>query len=127
MVRMDFAVRPCRPITLPRSSGATRNSRTVTCSPSTARTDTCSGRSTSAFAISSTRSFTAATSTARQAQREKAPELGTKLLKRLAVDFDASRRLLVAQEAADGLAGLGSTSEPVLNALGVQLDFCRFL
>src|SRR5580704_3066134 len=38
MVRIDFAVRPCRPITLPRSSGCTRNSRTVTCSPSTART-----------------------------------------------------------------------------------------
>src|SRR5712692_6383496 len=36
MVRMDFAVRPCRPITLPRSLGWTRSSSTVTCSPSTA-------------------------------------------------------------------------------------------
>src|SRR5262249_25563786 len=38
MVRIDLAVRPCRPMTLPRSSGWTRNSKTVTCSPSTART-----------------------------------------------------------------------------------------
>src|SRR5580704_13327985 len=42
-VRMDLAVRPCRPITFPRSSGWTRNSSTVTCSPSTAFTATFSG------------------------------------------------------------------------------------
>ena len=33
IVRIDRAVRPCRPITFPRSLGATRNSSTVTCSP----------------------------------------------------------------------------------------------
>jgi hypothetical protein len=33
IVRMDTAVRPRRPITLPRSSGCTRNSSNVTCSP----------------------------------------------------------------------------------------------
>src|ERR1700730_9109155 len=42
-VRMALAVRPWRPITLPRSSGCTRNSRTVTCEPSTAFTCTPSG------------------------------------------------------------------------------------
>ncbi len=36
---MERAVRPCLPITLPRSLGATFNSRTVTCSPSTSLTD----------------------------------------------------------------------------------------
>src|SRR6185312_9639405 len=35
MVRMERAVRPCFPMTLPRSLGATRSSKTVTCSPST--------------------------------------------------------------------------------------------
>src|SRR3989442_11218019 len=57
IVRMDFAVRPWRPITFPRSLGWTRSSSTVTCSPSTARTTTWSGLSTSAFAIASTSSF----------------------------------------------------------------------
>ena len=56
-VRIDRAVRPCLPITLPRSLGATRNSRTVTCSPSTSLTVTSSGISTRALAISSTNSF----------------------------------------------------------------------
>src|ERR1700675_157028 len=56
-VRMALAVRPWRPITLPRSSGCTRSSRTVTCEPSTAFTCTPSGRSTRALAISSTSSF----------------------------------------------------------------------
>src|SRR5215470_4965737 len=42
-VRMALAVRPWRPITLPRSSGWTRNSRTVTWEPSTALTWTPSG------------------------------------------------------------------------------------
>src|SRR5712692_5383617 len=42
-VRMALAVRPCRPITLPRSSGWTRNSSTITCEPSTEFTLTSSG------------------------------------------------------------------------------------
>ena len=33
MVRIERAVRPCLPITFPRSLGATFSSRTVTCSP----------------------------------------------------------------------------------------------
>ena len=33
MVRMERAVRPCLPITFPRSLGATFSSKTVTCSP----------------------------------------------------------------------------------------------
>ena len=32
-VRMERAVRPCLPMTFPRSPGATRSSSTVTCSP----------------------------------------------------------------------------------------------
>ena len=51
------AVRPCRPITLPRSSGCTRNSKIVACEPSTDLTLTSSGWSTRALAIDSTSSF----------------------------------------------------------------------
>src|SRR5262245_27801082 len=58
IVRIERAVRPCFPITFPKSLGATRNSKTVTCSPSTACTETPSGMSTRAFAISSINSFT---------------------------------------------------------------------
>src|SRR4051794_35393692 len=57
IVRMDRAVRPCLPITLPRSLGATFNSSTVTCSPCTSLTETSSGMSTRAFAISSINCF----------------------------------------------------------------------
>src|SRR5579864_855054 len=57
MVRMDRAVRPCFPMTLPRSLGATRSSKTVTCSPSTTCTATSSGMSTRAFAMSSINCF----------------------------------------------------------------------
>ena len=56
---MERAVRPCFPITFPRSLGATFNSRTVTCSPATSRTETSSGMSTRAFAMSSTNCFIA--------------------------------------------------------------------
>src|SRR6266699_6092233 len=59
IVRIDLAVRPCFPITLPRSLWATRNSKTVVCSPSMDRTETCSGLSTRAFAICSMSSFIA--------------------------------------------------------------------
>src|ERR1039458_6729655 len=57
MVRMERAVLPCLPITLPKSLGATRNSSTVTCSPSTTCTATSSGMSTRAFAIFSINCF----------------------------------------------------------------------
>src|SRR5712692_5241979 len=60
IVRIDRAVRPCFPMTFPRSPCATRSSRTVTCWPSTARTSTSSGLSTRAFAICSINSFTCA-------------------------------------------------------------------
>src|SRR5260370_26947531 len=56
-VRIALAVRPCRPITFPRSSGCTRNSSTVTCDPSTDFTCTSSGWSTRALAMASTSSF----------------------------------------------------------------------
>src|SRR5208337_620248 len=57
MVRTERAVRPCFPITFPKSEGCTRNSKTVTCSPSTARTETSSGLSTSALAMASINSL----------------------------------------------------------------------
>src|SRR5258708_22616153 len=56
-VRTALAVRPCRPITLPRSSGCTRNSKIVACEPSTDLTCTSSGWSTRALAMDSTSSF----------------------------------------------------------------------
>src|SRR5580692_7751587 len=56
-VRMDRAVRPCLPMTLPKSLAATRSSKTVTCSPCTSWTLTWSGKSTRAFAMSSISCF----------------------------------------------------------------------
>src|SRR5580698_7978853 len=56
-VRMDRAVRPCLPMTLPRSLAATFNSSTVTCSPCTSLTFTSSGKSTRALAMSSMSCF----------------------------------------------------------------------
>src|ERR1700735_811667 len=56
-VRMDRAVRPCLPITLPRSLAAPFSSNTVTCSPFTSLTVTSSGKSTRAFAMSSISCF----------------------------------------------------------------------
>ena len=55
--RIDRAVRPCFPMTFPKSLGATRSSSTVTCSPCTSLTVTSSGESTRAFAISSMSCF----------------------------------------------------------------------
>src|SRR5678815_616467 len=60
IVRIDRAVLPCFPITLPRSLGATLSSSTVVCSPSIAVTETSSGLSTRALAICSISSFIAA-------------------------------------------------------------------
>src|SRR2546426_1844170 len=57
IVRNARAVRPCLPMTLPRSVWATRSSITVTRSPATSVTFTFSGSSTSAFATYSISSF----------------------------------------------------------------------
>src|SRR6185437_1891077 len=53
-VRIERAVRPCLPITFPRSPSATRSSKTVACSPAISFTTTPPGVSTRALAISST-------------------------------------------------------------------------
>src|SRR5262249_44447363 len=50
IVRIARAVRPCLPMTFPRSWGETRSSRTIVASPSISLTDTSSGLSTRAFA-----------------------------------------------------------------------------
>src|SRR5258706_394100 len=59
MVRIDWAVRPSRPMTLPTSSFATRSSMSRLCSPSISVTSTAPGSSTRAFAIVSISSFNA--------------------------------------------------------------------
>src|SRR5208282_4563578 len=59
IVRTDRAVRPCFPMTLPTSCGATLSFRTVFSSRPTASTSTASGSSTRARAISRTSSSTA--------------------------------------------------------------------
>src|SRR5664279_4196573 len=59
IVRTERAVRPCLPITLPTSCGATRSLRTVFSSRSTDSTSTAAGSSTKARAISRTSSSTA--------------------------------------------------------------------
>jgi len=56
IVRIERAVRPCFPITLPTSLCATRNRITVASPSATASTETLSGSSTSARAISVTSS-----------------------------------------------------------------------
>src|SRR5208337_2142397 len=48
IIRMALAVLPCFPITLPKSSFATRNSITDVCSPMISVTSTLSGKSTKA-------------------------------------------------------------------------------
>ena len=58
MVRIDRAVRPCFPITLPTSLCATRNRMIVESPSAIASTETLSGLSTRACAISVTRSVT---------------------------------------------------------------------
>src|SRR5580698_6883447 len=62
IVRTDRAVRPCLPMTLPTSPGATRSLRTVFSSRLTVSTSTASGSSTRARAISRTSSSTASIS-----------------------------------------------------------------
>src|SRR5262245_34475176 len=57
MVRIDFAVRPCLPITRPMSSLATLSSRTDVVSASVSFTSTASGWFTSCFARNKTSSF----------------------------------------------------------------------
>src|SRR5262245_480565 len=57
MVRIDFAVRPCLPITRPMSSLATLSSSTVVVSASVSFTSTASGWFTSCFARNKTSSF----------------------------------------------------------------------
>jgi hypothetical protein len=59
IVRIDFAVRPCLPITLPKSSFATRNSSSVAASPRVSVTSTASGLLTSCRAKNRTSSFMA--------------------------------------------------------------------
>src|SRR3984957_1892314 len=59
IVRIDFAVRPCLPITRPRSSFATRNSRIEAVSPWVSLTSTASGLLTNCCARNSTSSLMA--------------------------------------------------------------------
>lgn len=57
IVRIERAVRPCLPMTLPRSAGATRSINAVPSLSGAACTVTSSGRSTSALAMPETRSI----------------------------------------------------------------------
>ena len=57
MVRIDFAVRPCLPMTRPRSSFATLSSRIEAVSLCVSFTSTASGWFTSCLARNSTSSF----------------------------------------------------------------------
>ncbi|HEV2299243.1 MAG TPA: hypothetical protein VGR72_12080 [Candidatus Acidoferrales bacterium] len=53
---------------------------------------------------------------------ERGPALGIQASK----TYDVLGDFLVAQEAANGVAGLGAAAEPVLHALGIELD-CGWL
>jgi hypothetical protein len=67
IVLIALAVRPCLPMTFPRSSLATFNSMTEVCSPSISLTSTWSGWSTNALAMYFTNSFMPLTSSFRVA------------------------------------------------------------
>src|SRR5271169_3131590 len=114
-VRIALAVRPCRPITLPRSSGCTFSSSTVTCAPSPDFTCTSSGWSTRARAMVSTSSFM-------DTWERPRPDRGAKFRKALWLGD-----LLQLQEAAHGIARLCALPQPILDALRVQLDLRRLL
>src|SRR5574340_146764 len=127
-VRIDLAVRPWRPITLPRSSGATRSSNTVICSPSMALTATSSGRSTRALAMASTNSFTRSLHEHAVFNRSEKNRASVNWrLNSASKIYDALNNFLVAQKAPHGVAGLGTAAEPVFHALGVELDRGWFL
>src|SRR5512139_2507050 len=97
-VRRERAVRPCFPMTLPRSPGATFSSTTLEFSPSTSRTTTDDGSSTSAFAMNSTSSFIA---------RRPRSDL---------------RALRLRQKAAHGFGGVRALLDPRLGLGDVELD-----
>src|SRR5713101_801144 len=114
---MALAVRPCRPITLPRSSGCTRSSRTVTCDPSTDFTCTSSGWSTRARAMASTSSF--------MWSLGMAPAVKPRTHKYL--EGLRLSDLLQTEEAPHRIAGLRAKSHPILDTLRVELDLRRLL
>src|SRR5262249_1507554 len=142
-VRTAFAVRPCRPITFPKSSWCTRNSNTVTCDPSTDFTSTSSGWSTRALAMASTSSFIGHlhlhSSSRTIPLHGRTVNASPKARGALATKWNSFpagrdahfsgnwavrlRDLLLAEKTAYRIAGLCAKADPMLDALRVKLDF----
>src|SRR5581483_797443 len=119
MVRSERAVRPCLPITLPRSLSATRNSRTVSPPSSTASTDTWLGSSTSTLAISSTRARMSPLSPVISGLSFcRWDVVWRRCLTRLG---RGGRRRGLLQQLVHGFRRLRALREPVINALAVQV------
>src|SRR4051812_3074707 len=124
MVRIDRAVRPCLPMTLPRSLGATRNSSTVLCSPSSALTWTCSGSSTRALAISSTSdrmSPPCSFAILRLLHLRGAYAFGLRFLRRLLCCRGAGRRSFF-EQTGEGGRELRTLRAPVIDALTLHVE-----
>src|SRR5436190_1677310 len=124
--RSALAVRPPRPMTVPRSSGCTRTSRRLPRRLSTSRTRTSSGWSTMPL----TRCSSAGRSTSDRrggAVRTLLPGLvgRARLLGGLALELLPVAGL--AQQGHHRLAGLGADGQPVLDPVGVDLDQRGFL
>src|SRR5205807_4821957 len=103
MVRIDLAVRPCLPMTRPRSSLATRSSSTEAVSPCVSFTSTASGLFTNCRARNWTSSFIAGS-----------VEAGSGGL-------GSGRRYL--NELPHSVAGLRARFEPMGGLLVIQADF----
>src|SRR5690242_19030267 len=117
IVRIERAVRPCLPITLPKSFGATRSSSTIV-SPSTSVTLTCSGSSTSDLAICSTKArMSTPGSPVMDAPLNRGRGYHDGWLCRC-----ACRRRLLGHELAHPLAEPGALGDPVLNTLALQVE-----
>src|SRR5215471_16138401 len=141
IVRIDWAVRPSLPMTLPTSSFATRSSMRRLCSPSISVTSTESGSSTRALAMVSISSFNAmlrlrfhrVTRASRIGPRElwEAQTLGGLLrgatLRRGRSDGGGFllRALVGFQQPVDRVGRLGTAAAPVVEPLAVHQQRAR--
>src|SRR5581483_8700899 len=120
-VRNARAVRPCLPMTLPTSDGATVSSRTVSCASSTWLTCTWSGASTSALTTCSSKA--------------RASPFCSLISGPHCVDLDGWQSRLsgrtgryrgrLSHDLADPVRHLGALGNPVLDPVALQFDSCR--
>src|SRR5205085_4289576 len=123
MVRSERAVRPCLPMTLPRSVGATRSSSTVSSGSATTVTETCAGSSTNTLAISSTSVRISPLCSAIKVPSN----MGDPTYKGPATDgsgsgFAAGRGCGLGEQASHTVRELRALGNPVLDAVALQVN-----